>query len=150
MSAPSSAPTTSKAAPATRWALRVTVSVLALLFVAQGLTGGEYLVGNEAVMGLLHGPGAIAVHIVSGLQLVIAAVLRGVAGGPLWPTALSALVFGVSFGQAALGAGDTLDYHIPLAMLLLIAVTAVLGWAWASAPPSGSMATDESRRKANG
>lgn len=130
MSAAGAAPAASKTAPGVRWALRVTVSVLALLFVVQGLTGGEYLVGNEAVMELLHGPGAIAIHIVSGLQMVVAAALWGVGGGPLWPTVLSALVFGVSFGQAALGAGDTLDYHIPLAMVLLIAITWVLVWAW--------------------
>lgn len=82
-------------------------------------------------MDLLHGPGAIAIHIVSGLQMIIAAVLWRVDGGPLWPTVLSALVFDMSFGQAALGAGGTLDYHVPLAMVLLIATTWVLVWAWA-------------------
>lgn len=49
---------------------------------------------------------------------------------PLWPTVLSALVFGISFGRAVLGAGDTLDYRVPLATVLLIATTGVLVWAW--------------------
>lgn len=114
----------------TQWALRVTATLLTVLFVLQGLTGGEYLVGNEAVLDLLHSPGATAIHIVSGLQMVIAGVLWFVGGGPVWPTVLSALVFGVSFLQASLGHGNTLDYHVPLAMVLLVAVTWVLVWSW--------------------
>ncbi len=129
MPAASAAPAASKAATGVRWALRVTASVLALLFVFQGVTGGDYLVGNEAAMAL-HEPGAITIHVLSGLQMIIAAALWGVGGGPLWPTVLSALVFGVSFVQAELGGGDTLDYHLPLAMALLIAVVWVLAWSW--------------------
>lgn len=129
MPAASAAPASSTTATGVRWALRVTVTVLAVLFVLQGFTGGAYLVGNEGAMDL-HGPGAITIHVVSGLQTVIAAVLWGVDRGPLWPTVLSALVFGGSFVQAELGGGDTLDYHLPLAMVLLIAVAWVLAWSW--------------------
>ncbi len=129
MPAASAAPTASTTATGVCWALRVTATVLVVLFVLQGVTGGDYLVGNEAAMDL-HGPGARTIHVVSGLQTIIAAVLWGVARGPLWPTVLSALVFGVSFIQAEIGGGDTLDYHLPLAMVLLIAVSWVLVWAW--------------------
>lgn len=129
MSAASADPVASATATGVLWALRVTVTVLAVLFVLQGFTGGDYLVGNEAAMDL-HGPGAITIHVVSGLQTVIAAVVWGVGRGPLWPTALSALVFGAGFVQAELGVGGTLDYHLPLAMVLLIAVAWVLVWAW--------------------
>lgn len=129
MPAASAAPAASTTATGVRWALRVTVTVLAALFVLQGFTGGDYLVGNEAAMDL-HEPGATTIHVVSGLQTLIAALLWGAARGPLWPTVLSALVFGLSFVQAEIGGGDTLDYHLPLAMLLLIAVSWVLVWAW--------------------
>lgn len=46
MSAPSAAPAELKTATGAHWTLRVTVTVLALLFVVQGLTGGEHLVGK--------------------------------------------------------------------------------------------------------
>lgn len=129
MSAASADPVASATATGVLWALRVTVTVLAVLFVLQSFTGGDYLVGNEAAMDL-HGPGAITIHVVSGVQTIIAAVLWGVGGGPLWPAVLSALVFGTGFVQAELGGGDTLDYHLPLAMVLLITVAWVPVWAW--------------------
>jgi hypothetical protein len=107
----------------------VAVSVLALLFVVQGLTGGEYLVGNDAVMDLLHGPGAIAIHIVSGLQMIIAAVLWRVGGGP--PRGCSS--------------GPGPSPHGPPEHR---GRTDRRGCA--SAPASGSMACDESGWKGNG
>lgn len=112
------------------WSLRVIVAINVVLFVLQGLTGGEYLVGNEEVLEL-HGPIAIFIHVATGLQTLAAAWLWRVYRAPLWPALLSAIAFAVSFGQAALGSGDTLNAHLPLAIVLLVSVVLVLAWAWA-------------------
>lgn len=112
------------------WSLRVIVTINVALFVLQGLTGGKYLVGEEDAM-TLHGAFAISIHVATGLQTLVAAWLWRIYRAPLWPALLSAIAFAVSFGQAALGSGGTLNAHLPLAMVLLVIVVLVLAWAWA-------------------
>lgn len=112
------------------WSLRVIVTINVAFFVLQGLTGGEYLVGEEGAL-KLHGAFAISIHVATGLQALAAALLWRIYRAPLWPALLSAMAFAVSFGQAALGSGDTLNAHLPLAIVLLVIVVLVLAWAWA-------------------
>lgn len=112
------------------WTLRVIVTINVALFVLQGLTGGEYLVGDEAAKEL-HGVFAIAIHVATGIQTLAAALLWRISRAPLWPTLLSAIAFATSFGQASLGSGATLNVHLPLAIVLLVIVVLVLAWAWA-------------------
>lgn len=112
------------------WSLRVIVTINIVLFVLQGLTGGEYLVGDEEAMGL-HGAFAISIHVATGIQTLAAALLWRIYRAPLWPALLSAIAFAVSFGQASLGSGGTLNAHLPLAIALLVVVVLVLAWAWA-------------------
>ena len=112
------------------WSLRVIVTINIVLFVLQGLTGGEYLVGEEEAM-TLHGAFAISIHVATGLQALAAASLWRIYRAPLWPALLSAIAFAVSFGQAALGSSGTLNVHMPLAIVLLVIVVLVLAWAWA-------------------
>lgn len=134
MSRASAAPETSTASAL--WTLRVAVTAQAALFVLQALTGGDYLTGNDAAMNL-HGAGAITIHVVAGVQTLAAALLWHATRGPWWPTVLSAAVFGVSFVQAKLGGGDTLDSHLPLAVVLLIGVVLVLAWVWSPVAHGG-------------
>jgi hypothetical protein len=112
------------------WSLRVIVTINVALFVLQGLTGGEYLVGEEDAM-RLHGAFAISIHVATGLQTLAAAWLWRIYRAPLWPALLTAIAFAVSFGQAALGSSGTLNAHLPLAIVLLVIVVLVLAWAWA-------------------
>ena len=112
------------------WSLRLIVTINVVLFVLQGLTGGEYLAGEEGAM-TLHGAFAISIHVVTGLQALAAASLWRIYRAPLWPALLSAIAFAVSFGQAALGSSGSLNAHFPLAMVLLVCVVLVLAWAWA-------------------
>ena len=112
------------------WSLRVIVTINVVLFVLQGLTGGEYLVGDEPAMEL-HGAFAISIHVATGLQALAAAWLWRVSQASLWPALLSAMAFAVSFGQASLGSGSTLNAHLPLAIVLLVIVVLLLAWAWA-------------------
>src|ERR671916_3214794 len=112
------------------WSLRAIVTINAALFVLQGLTGGEYLVGEKEAL-TLHGAFAISIHVATGLQTLAAAWLWRIYRAPLWPALLSAIAFAVSFGQAALGSSGTLNAHLPLAMVLLVIVMLVLAWAWA-------------------
>lgn len=114
------------------WTLRAAVTVTAALFVLQALTGGEYLVGNAGALDI-HGPAAIAIHVVTGLQTLAAALLWRATRGPWWPLGVTAGVFVLSFVQAKLGGGDTLDSHLPLAVLLLVGEMLVLSWAWSRA-----------------
>lgn len=112
------------------WSLRLIVTINVVLFVLQGLTGGEYLAGAEQAM-TLHGAFAISIHVATGLQALAAAWLWRIYRAPLWPALLSAIAFAVSFGQAALGSSGTLNAHLPLATVLLVIVVLVLAWAWA-------------------
>lgn len=130
MSSATVAPHTTAHAGRILWALRVIVTVNVALFVLQGLTGGEYLAGDESAM-QLHGGFAISIHVATGLQTLAAALLWRFSQAPVWPTLLSGIAFAVSFGQAALGSGGTLNAHLPLAMVLLVMVMLVLAWAWA-------------------
>lgn len=113
------------------WTLRVAVTLVAILFLEQAVTGGNYLVGSEGAMAV-HEPGAITIHVLAGIQCLAAGSLWLITKGPWWPTLLSVAVFGFSFLQASLGHGDTLHWHVPLAVTLLIAVMLVFSWAWSS------------------
>ncbi|MDQ4093893.1 MAG: hypothetical protein M3143_10995 [Actinomycetota bacterium] len=112
------------------WLLRTIATINVTLFALQGLTGGEYLVGEDEAM-TLHGAFAISIHVATGLQTLAAAWLWRIYRAPLWPALLSVIAFAVSFGQAALGSSGTLNAHLPLAMVLLVIVVLVLAWAWA-------------------
>lgn len=90
------APRTTAHAGRILWALRVIVTVNVALFVLQGLTGGEYLVGDEAAKEL-HAAFAISIHVATGLQTLAAAWLWRVSRAPLWPTLLSGTAFNNSF-----------------------------------------------------
>lgn len=127
-------PTATTAPTGARWGLRVTTSLLAAILVAQGVTAGDYLSTDSGDALDLHGAGAVAVHVVSGLQTIAAVLLWRASRGPWWPMVLSAVVFAVSFGQAALGGGDSLHLHVPIAMVLLLLVAWVLVWSWSRQP----------------
>jgi hypothetical protein len=112
------------------WTLRAIVTINVVLFVLQGLTGGEYLVGEKEAL-TLHGAFAISIHVATGIQTLAAALLWRISRAPLWPALLSAIAFTASFGQASLGSSGALNAHLPLAIVLLVIVVLVLAWAWA-------------------
>jgi hypothetical protein len=124
------ATTRSTAAPAVT-ALRVlsvlTVLALAWQFVtAGGFVGAPGAEGAEAA----HATGAIVLHVASGLAMV-AAVLVWRAGAAVWPAAVAALVFVLSFVQAYVGSHGPLLVHVPGAMVLTLGAVLVAAWSFA-------------------
>ncbi|GAA4907748.1 hypothetical protein EV188_107172 [Actinomycetospora succinea] len=117
-------------AASTVTALRVlavlTVVVLAWQFVTAGsIVGPGEAEGAES----LHATGAIVLHVVSGLTMIVAALVWR-AGAPLWPAVVAAVVFVLSFVQAYFGSGATLAIHVPGAMVLTIGAVVVAAWSF--------------------
>jgi len=113
-------------------ALRYLALLSTLNVVFQGVTAGEVLMKNHEAL-LLHEAGAVAVHVLTGLATVAAALYwRSTRTSP-WPAVLAAVVFVASFVQAAVGHGRTLYIHVPLALLLLPGSTWLLAWSWLAA-----------------
>ena len=123
-----SAPTVSPSLLALRYL--ALLSTLNVLF--QGGTAGEVLMKNHEAF-VLHEAGAIALHVLTGLATVVAALYWRSTRTSLWPAILAAVVFVASFVQAAVGHGRTLYIHVPLALLLLLGSTWLLAWSWLAA-----------------
>ena len=124
---------TPDAAPGSRAATAVTaLRVLAVLctleLLYQTATAGQILMPTSEDAEEWHGAGAIALHVLTGLLTLAAFWYRRTAGGPWWPTVVSAVVFVTTFVEAALGHGSSLWGHVPLAMALAIGIVWVTAW----------------------
>jgi hypothetical protein len=134
MATETSAARTSSRAPAASGTLRAlqVLAVLTLLSLAfQFVTAGQLFPegGPEEV----HAGGAVALHVLSGLTAVAAFLHRRRTGTALWPVVLAAVVFVLTFVQAATGGRDTLWVHVPGAMVLTIGAVWVAAWAFTRA-----------------
>lgn len=107
-----------------------TLSLLGLIW--QFVSAGQLLSGADARS--VHGTGAIVLHVVTGLALV-AAVLHGRRSGTWWPAVLAAVVFLLTFVQAALGAAGTVTAHVPMALAITVGVVWLTAWSFRSAAP---------------
>ncbi|ANY09276.1 hypothetical protein [Pseudonocardia sp. HH130630-07] len=106
-------------------ALRV-LSVLTVLSLAwQFVTASGLFTGGDVGP---HGTGAIVLHVVAGLTALAAVWLRLTAGGPWWPSVLAAVVFGLTFVQAAFGDIPGLVVHVPGAMVLTTGSVWLAAW----------------------
>jgi hypothetical protein len=110
--------------------LRVLATLSVLIIVVQGVTAGEILSRSETALAL-HSGGAIVVHVVTGLTAIAAFLVVRPTGGPWWPPVLAAVLFAVTFLQAALGSGGVMAVHVPLAMIVLVGAVWVLVWSLA-------------------
>ena len=100
-------------------------SVAALLW--QFVTAGQMISGNDLTG--LHGIGAAALHVTTGLT-VVAAFLhwrRTRTGQPVLVGA--AVVFVLTFVQAALGGAGAVAAHVPGALVVTVGVVWLAGWA---------------------
>ncbi len=108
-------------------ALRV-VAVLAVVNLAwQFVTAGQLFPRGGPFE--LHEAGAIALHVLTGLTTVAAALYWRATRGPWWPMVLAAVVFALSFVQASVGGYATLAVHVPGALVLTIGAVWVAAWA---------------------
>jgi hypothetical protein len=122
---------TAAAAPrtATLTALQVT-AVLTLLSVAfQFVTAGELLANHGGALDV-HGGGAIALHVISGLTAIAAIMHWRRRGTTVLPAATAAVVFVLTFIQAELGDRGIMWAHVPCAMLLTVGAVWVAAWSF--------------------
>lgn len=106
------------------------LAVLSLLSLAfQFVTAGE-LVSHPNASPDIHGAGAIILHIITGLTTVAAAVHWRKRRTSLWPTAIAALVFVLSFVQAAIGDSGAMWAHVPGALVLTVGAVWVAAWSF--------------------
>ncbi|GAA4881946.1 hypothetical protein [Actinomycetospora straminea] len=119
-----------RTAPAVLTALRVLAVLTVVVLAWQFLTAGS-LVGPGGAEGAeaLHATGAIVLHVVSGLTMIAAALVRR-GGAASRPMIVAALVFVLSFVQAYFGEGATLWIHVPGAMVLTVGAVLVAAWAF--------------------
>jgi hypothetical protein len=93
------------------------LSVLSVLF--QFVTAGQ-LLGSGGGSVAVHGAGAIALHVVTGLTTVVAFLLARRDRAFLRPALVAAVVFVATFVQAALGSAGNLALHVPGAMVVTV------------------------------
>jgi hypothetical protein len=126
---PPAPPTAYRRTPrASAWALRVTLTLLALACVAQPLLIGRYLDGDY---------GAVGEHGANGIFLLLLTMVAGVAaiawwiggGHPLPLVALGALWFVMGF-QLGMGYSRNLSIHIPLGVGIVTTALVAAGWSW--------------------
>jgi hypothetical protein len=120
------APAPARTAPADRFIQTAAVlSLLGLLW--QFATAGRLISGAQ-VAGV-HGAGAIALHVTTGL-LAVATLLHARAGGARWPVVVAVLVFICTFVQAALGDAGVMAAHVPGALVLTVGTVWLTAWAF--------------------
>src|SRR3954468_13893669 len=120
------APAPSRTASADRFVQATAVlSLLALVW--QFATAGRIVSGAQATG--IHGAGAVALHVTTGL-LAVATLLHARAGGARWPVVVAVLVFVCTFVQAALGDAGVMTAHVPGALVLTVGTVWLTAWAF--------------------
>jgi hypothetical protein len=113
---------------ASAWALRVTLTLLALGCLAQPLLIGRYLDGDYGAVGE-HGANGIFLLFLT-MAAGVAAIVWWIAGGhPLPLVALVGLWFVMGF-QVGMGYSRNLSIHIPLGVAIVTTAVVAAGWSW--------------------
>jgi hypothetical protein len=112
-----------------RWVFRVVVSIAALFAFAQAPLAGAFLAGHYDMLAL-HKNNSTIVDI-TGVAMTVAAVLVWRPGrGPGWLPLVSVVVLAAEVVQTVLGYQRSLTIHIPLGVLVIVALVMLLVWAW--------------------
>lgn len=125
--------------PWTLWSFRLVVTVFTVQVFAQAALAGGFLSGHY---------GALTTHELNGLALAgtgwllpVAAVLAWRPGRfPAWPILASLVTYAAVLVQLILGFSRALAVHVPLGVLLVVALAFLCRWAWS---PTGSTTTAE-------
>jgi|GEM_PF-986361 hypothetical protein len=112
---------------ASRWILRLLLSLTAVTAVAQPITIGQYLDGRYALL-QMHSTGAAALEFF-GLLLIPMAIWYVVAGGRVWVLITMLLAVAIE-AQAILGYVRDLGLHIPLGVAVVGGALALAIWFW--------------------
>ncbi len=113
----------------TQWLLRVTVTVEAILAIAQPIFIGAFLQGNYNAL-TWHKTNATLLG-VAAFAMTAAAVLDWRPGrGPGWVALACVAVVVAIVVQIVFGYSRTLAVHIPLGVLVVTASVLLLVWSW--------------------
>lgn len=111
------------------WPLRITTTACAILTFAQAALAGSFLSGHY---------GALTTHELTGLILagggwllpVTAIVVWRPGRWTVWPLLAAIVAYAAILVQLILGFTRTLAVHIPLGVLLVVALAFLCWWAW--------------------
>ncbi|TDU01672.1 hypothetical protein EDD99_0035 [Streptomyces sp. 846.5] len=112
-----------------RWVFRTTVTIEALLALAQPVLIGGFLQGHYASLEL-HKENATFTGLAA-MVMLLAAVLQWRPGrGQAWPLFASLAVAAAIVVQVIMGYARTLAVHVPLGVLIVTSDVLLLVWVW--------------------
>ena len=111
------------------WLFRLVASAEVVAALAQPVLAGGFLSGHYGLLALHQANATITGLTAAAMSLVGLLVWRP-GGGPWWPAAVSAGVFGAEAGQIVLGYSRVLAVHIPLGVAIITALVLLLVWVW--------------------
>ena len=117
----------------TRWPLRITSSLAALLLFNQAVFAGQFLAGTFPAL-QTHRNNATYAGLAVLAAGAAAALIRWPGRGPLWPTLACLGLFGLIAGQIALGFLRVLALHIPLGVVIILSGLLLAAWSWRYRP----------------
>jgi hypothetical protein len=141
--------TSNKSTPARRrrwtlWLLRVVVTVVVIQIFGQAAMAGGFLSGHY---------GSLQVHELNGLALSGEGWLLPVAAVLVWrpgrfspgPILAGTVTYAAILAELVLGFSRSLVVHIPLGVLLVVALAFLCRWAWAPAPTPSTTVVEQMR-----
>jgi len=117
----------------TRWPLRITSSLAALLLFNQAVFAGQFLAGTFPAL-QNHRDNATYAGIAVLAAAVAAALIRWPGGGPIWPVPAFLALLGLITVQITLGFLRVLAVHIPLGVTIIVAALLLAAWSWRYRP----------------
>jgi hypothetical protein len=117
----------------TRWPLRVTSSLAALLLFDQAVFAGQFLAGTFPAL-QTHRDNATYAGLAVLAAMAAAALIRWPGGGPLWPMFAFLGLFGLIAVQIAIGFLRLLAVHIPLGVTIILGGLLLTAWSWRYRP----------------
>lgn len=126
---------------------RTVVTCEAALALGQAVLAGSFLSGHYGALDL-HALNATATGLTAVAQTVAALLLWRPGGGPGWPAAATAVLFGAEAGQIAMGYRRVLAVHVPLGVAIVACTLLMLVWAWRPAAVPGPFSGAEHAERA--
>lgn len=107
--------------------VRACTGLTLLVILYMGATAGEIFTVAQPWL-MLHGAGAIVLHVLTGVTVVAVFLVQRASGGSLTPVIVAAAIFVATFLQALAGTIATLWIHFPFAVLITLATAWVHLW----------------------
>ncbi|HEY8471522.1 MAG TPA: hypothetical protein VIL37_02675 [Natronosporangium sp.] len=109
--------------------MRLVVTVHALAVFGQPVLAGLFLDGADRLV-QVHGANAILIGLLGLGQILAAILLRWPGRGPVWPVAVSVLLWFFEVLQTGFGFIRVLSLHVPLGVAIVATLLMLLIWVW--------------------